>query len=104
MIDTLDVKDKLPTLTALPRNTSIEQALNIQEQRIVNEQTSKFDVSEKTPVIAKDNFEECDLLSKKSLERVSPPKFEDKVIFTLAHKKYIFVEAFALFYYRFASL
>ena len=100
----MDVKDILPNLTALPRKTSIEQALNIQEQRILNEQTSTFDVTEKPHAIAKDTFEECDLLSKKSLERVSPTKFEDKVIITLAHEKYNSVETVALLYCRFASL
>ena len=86
----MQVKERVTNLTALPRNTSIEQALNIQEQRIVHEETSNFDVSGKPHAMAKDTYEECDILSKKSLERVSPSKFEDKVRIPLEHKTIFF--------------
>ena len=98
----MDIKERVPNSTALPRTTSTEQSVSIQEQQIVNEQTSNFDVSEKTHALAKDTYEECDLLSKKSLERVSPPKFEDKVIITLANTKYIFDESLGFFLLSFS--
>ena len=76
----LDVKATVTELQSLPTKAQIDQALNVQEQQVVNEQTSRFDVSEKPHSTAKKSYEECDLLSKKSLERVSPQKQEEEVI------------------------
>ena len=76
----MDVKGRVPDVNALPRETSLEQALSIQEQQIVNEEPSTFDDSEKPNAMAKQSYQECDLLSKKSLERVSPSNLEDKVM------------------------
>ena len=92
-------------LNAVLRKTSIEQALNIQEHQIVNEEPSNFDASEKPHAMAKQSYQECDILSKKSLERVSPPKLEDKVIITFAHIQCIFFDEAVMFvYYHFTSV
>ena len=76
----LDVNSTVSELQSLPTKSQIDQALNVQEQQVVNEQTSSFNVSEKPHATAKKSYEECDLLSKKSLERVSPQKQEEEVI------------------------
>ena len=79
----LDVKPTFAELQSLPAKTQIDQALNVQEQQVVNEQTSSFGVSEKYHAMANKSYEECDLLSRKSLERVSPQKQEEEVILYL---------------------
>ena len=52
----------------------------MQERQIINEETSTLEVSEKPRRLAKKSYMECDLLSKKSLERVSPQEKEEEVI------------------------
>lgn len=86
----MDIIEQTPNLKALPRKTSAEQSFSIQEQQVVNEQASNLDISTKAQAMAVKSYAECDLLSKTSLERVSPPKMEDKVIISLGHINSIF--------------
>lgn len=53
----------------------------MQERQIVTEEPSNFKTFKKPPVTAKKSYEECDLVSKESLECVSPEKPVDEVIF-----------------------
>ena len=79
-----EVKDMVAKVKTTPHQTNIDQALLIQDLQTVDEQTSTVDVPDKPHLEAKKKYEECYLLSKKSLERVSPPKEDEEVIiFTL---------------------
>ena len=75
----LEIQDKVKQLQTTPQQTHIDQPLTIEEKQAVNEQTSNFGVPEKTYAMAKQSYEECDLLTKKPLERGSPSKHEHEV-------------------------
>ena len=75
----MSVRESPSDLQTKPQQSHAGQSVNIQEQQVVNEQTSNLDVSTNVQGIAKIYQEECDLLSRKSLERVSPQRHDDEV-------------------------
>ena len=77
----------------MPQKTHIDQEINIQEQQVLNEQTLALDLFEKPHTMATKSYEQCDLLSRTSLERVSPQRLDDEVtiliVNQITHNNYI---------------
>ena len=87
---TFETKDTGTKIETTPGQANTDNALTIHDLQIVSEQTSRLDVSEKPCVEAKEMYQEYDILSKKSLERVSPSKDNEEVIICLPyyHKQF----------------
>ena len=60
--------------------TDIGQPLLVKDIEGVNEQASKFYIDEQTNVKAKKSCEDSPLLSRKSVERISPSKMDNEVL------------------------
>lgn len=75
----LEIQEKVKELKTTSHQTHTDQPLTIQEKQTLNEQTSNFGMSEKTYAMGKQSYEECDLLTKKPLERGSPLQHEHEV-------------------------
>ena len=72
-------------MQAIPHQSNIDQAHHMQERQVINEETSTLEVSEKPREIAKKSYMECDLVSKESLECVSPAKPDDEVMINISY-------------------
>ena len=70
----------------MPQQTNIDQAHHMQEQQIINEEISSLEVPEKQRGKAKKAYEECDLVSRESLECVSHATPEDEVMLIISYK------------------
>ena len=60
--------------------TDIGQPLLVKDIEGVNEQASKFYIDEQPNVKAKKSYEDSPLLSRKSVERISPSKMDNEVL------------------------
>lgn len=60
--------------------TDIGQPLLVKDIEGVNEQASKFYIDEQPHVKAKKSYEDSPLLSRKSVERISPSKMDNEVL------------------------
>ncbi len=72
-------KEGVSQLQTTPHESHIEQVISIQEQQVATEQTSNLHVSTNAPAKVETSRKERGLLSKKSLERVSPQRPGDEV-------------------------
>ena len=64
----------------LPQEPNKDHAHHIQEQQTLNETTLNLDISKKPHGMAQESYVESTMLSKQSLERVSPLKIDNEVI------------------------
>ena len=60
--------------------TDIGQPLLVKDIEGVNEQASKFYIDEQPHLKAKKSYEDSPLLSRKSVERISPSKMDNEVL------------------------
>ena len=60
--------------------TDIGQPLLVKDIEGVNEQASKFYIDEQPHLTAKKSYEDSPLLSRKSVERISPSKMDNEVL------------------------
>ena len=60
--------------------TDIGQSLLVKDIEGVNEQASKFYIDEQPHLKAKKSYEDSPLLSRKSVERISPSKMDNEVL------------------------
>ena len=60
--------------------TDIGQPLLVKDVEGVNEHASKFYIDEQPHLKAKKSYEDSPLLSKKSVERISPSKMDNEVL------------------------
>jgi hypothetical protein len=81
-------------MQAIPQQSNIDQAHHMQEQQIINEETSSLEVPERHRGKAKKSYAEFDLVSRESLECVSPAKPDDEVIIIISYKPIILVILF----------
>ena len=60
--------------------TDIGQPLSVKDTERVNEQAFKFYIDEQPHLKAKKSYEDSPLLSRKSVERISPSKMDNEVL------------------------
>ena len=81
----MDAKPNAPEFETTTEKSHIGHALPIQAQQVVTEQTSHFDVSTKQQANADTSHAECDVLSQKSFELVSPETEADEVTINVVY-------------------
>ena len=60
--------------------TDIGQPMLVKEIEGINEQASKFYIDEQPHLKAKNSYEDSPLVSRKSVERISPSKMDNEVL------------------------
>ena len=71
--------DKEKQLKTTQHQTHLGQLLPVQEKQALHEQTLGLDMAETDYAMAKDLYENVDVITQKSLERGSPPSYKDEV-------------------------
>ena len=75
----------MDTAQIRPQQTQIDQSDKIEAELVINEKTSKHDTPKQTHATAKKSYNECDVLSKKSLEVVSQTRIDDEVMLLIVN-------------------
>ena len=84
-------------MQVMPQQSNIDQAHHMQEHQIINEEISILEVPEKPLGKAKNSYVECGLVSRESLECVSPAKPEDEVMLIISYNPKYFGNNFIVF-------
>ena len=80
VIGEMDIEANTGKTQVTSKLTDTDQSIQIEAEQLEIEQTSKFETPKQLHTKANKSYEECDVVSKTSLELVSPQPKDDKVI------------------------